>query len=57
MGAVAMEGQALMGLGNALALQGEPDRARQCLRDSIDILEKVNATHHLQQAKGLMATL
>ncbi|MGD9365961.1 MAG: adenylate/guanylate cyclase domain-containing protein [Desulfobacteraceae bacterium] len=56
-GAHGIEGQSLMGLGNAYAALGEPDRARQCLEESIAILDRINASHHLQQAKAMMKTL
>lgn len=56
-GALGIEGQALMGLGNAYAALGEPDRARRCLEESISILDKINASHHLQQARAMMETL
>ncbi len=57
MGAKAMEGQALLGLGHALALLGEPDQARSNLIQCIEILNKINATSHLQHAKTILETL
>lgn len=57
MGALAMQGQALMGLGNAYIELGKIDRARQCLTESIDILEKVNASHYLLGARGMLESL
>jgi class 3 adenylate cyclase/tetratricopeptide (TPR) repeat protein len=54
MGAQAMEGQALLGLGQALAVLGEPERAIRRLNQSIDILDQANASHHLEQAKAMI---
>jgi hypothetical protein len=52
MGARAMEGQILMGLGNALAMLDERDQAQTLLRQSVEVLEKVAANQHLEQAKA-----
>jgi hypothetical protein len=52
-----MEGQALLGLGNALAVLGKPDQARNTLNQSIAILDKAKALYHLQQARALIESL
>ena len=52
MGALAMEGQVLMGLGNALTMLDERDQAQTLLQQSVDVLENVGADHHLEQAKA-----
>jgi class 3 adenylate cyclase/tetratricopeptide (TPR) repeat protein len=57
MGAQTMEGQALLGLGNALSVLGDRDQARDKLNQSIDILSNANAAHLLQQAKTLIKAL
>lgn len=57
MGAHAMEGQALLGLGNALAVLGKPDQARKTLNQSVEILGKAKASSHLQQARALIESL
>ena len=57
MGAHAMEGQALLGLGNALAVLGKPDQARKTLNQSVEILDKAKASSHLQQARALIESL
>jgi hypothetical protein len=57
MGAVAMEGQALLGLGKALAMQAQPEQAVSILNQSVDVFEKVQATSHLEQAKTAIDAL
>lgn len=57
MGAVAMEGQALLGLAEALAAMNQPEQAGELLNQSIEILDQVNASHHLKQAKALASRL
>ena len=57
MGARSMEGQALLGLGNALALLGQRDRAGQMLNRSIRLLDQARASHHLKQAQASLETL
>jgi class 3 adenylate cyclase/tetratricopeptide (TPR) repeat protein len=57
MGAHAMEGQALMGLGSAHIVMEEVDQAKAILIDSIEKLYKINATHHLKAAMALLESL
>lgn len=57
MGARVMEGQALLGLGKILALLGEHQQAAQALAQSIDILEKTDASHYLEQARVALESL
>lgn len=57
MGAKAMEGQALLGLGQVLAAMDEPARARERLNQSLDVLDQANASHHLEQARASLESL
>jgi tetratricopeptide (TPR) repeat protein len=57
MGAVAIHGQALSGLAYVLALQGHKNRARESLARSIELLEQIDATDHLKQARNQLAAL
>ncbi len=57
MGASAMEGQALLGLGRTFGLLGQPDQAREVLSQSIDLLDRASATVHLKNARDLLASL
>lgn len=57
MGAQVMEGQALLGLGNALAALGKRVQAAGLLNQSIDVLANANASHHLEQARASLAAL
>jgi class 3 adenylate cyclase/tetratricopeptide (TPR) repeat protein len=51
LGAEAMEGQALLGLGPVLALLGDTREAQKTIKQSIEVFEKINATHYLKQAE------
>jgi tetratricopeptide (TPR) repeat protein len=57
MGAVAIHGQALSGLAYVLALQGHKDQARASLVHSIELLEQIDATDNLKQARNQLAAL
>ncbi len=57
MGAVAMQGQAWMGLGKTFALMGRKNQAQETLTKSIELLEKINATEHLKQARLELSAL
>ncbi len=57
MGAHAMEGQAMMGLGSVHAIMGAVDQARAILIECIEKLKDVNATHHLKEAETLLESL
>ena len=57
MGAVAMEGQALLALGKTFILMGRPVQARDALTQSIISLEQVHATTYLNQAREQLASL
>jgi tetratricopeptide (TPR) repeat protein len=51
MGATAMEGQALLGMGEVLAMMGKKKQAAATLDQSIQILERAKAGHHLKRAR------
>ena len=57
MGARAMEGQALMGLGNTLALMGQHEEAVQMLNQSVRVLQQTGSSHHLQEARASLEAL
>lgn len=57
MGARAIEGQALLELGNALVLLGETAQASASLRQSIAILTRCGASGHLEQAQRSLDSL
>jgi hypothetical protein len=57
MGAKAMQGQALLGLGNLLAAMGYPDQARKALYQSHDLLERSRADTYLQRADALLESI
>ncbi len=57
MGATAMEGKALLGLGRTFALLGQPDQAKEVLSQSIDLLDRASATVLLKNARDLLASL
>jgi class 3 adenylate cyclase/tetratricopeptide (TPR) repeat protein len=57
MGARVMEGQALMGLGKALTMMDKADQAKKTLHESLDILSKANAAHHLQEAREALEAI
>ncbi len=57
MGAHAMEGQALKGLGNFHAVMGDVHQARPILIESVEKLKKISATRHLKEAEALIASL
>ena len=52
MGAAAMEGQALLGLGKALAMMDQSDQALDSLKQSMDVFVELQATSHLELAKA-----
>lgn len=57
MGAHAMEGQALLGLGQILAMMGKADQAAKVLKQSVDIFLKADASHHLEQARATLESV
>jgi class 3 adenylate cyclase/tetratricopeptide (TPR) repeat protein len=57
MGALAVHGRALFGLGEVLASLGRREEARQAATRSIELMERVNATEHLIQARKRLETL
>jgi class 3 adenylate cyclase/tetratricopeptide (TPR) repeat protein len=57
MGAVALHGRAMFGLGEVLASLGRREEARQAMARSIELLEQVNATDHLIKARNRLAAL
>jgi len=57
MGAVAVHGQAMTGLGAVWASLGCRDQAQQTLERGIELLEQVHATEYLSQARKLLAPL
>ena len=57
MGAVALHGRALSGMGSVLASSGRREQARQALARSIELLETIHADGHLMQARKLLETL
>ena len=57
MGARAMEGQAMLGLGSAYDTLGDAGQAKNSIAKSIEILQQVKASHHLAEARNLMAAL
>jgi class 3 adenylate cyclase/tetratricopeptide (TPR) repeat protein len=57
MGARALEGQALLGLGKALAIMDKPEQAVEILNQSVDVFTKAKATFHLKQAKAAIESL
>jgi tetratricopeptide (TPR) repeat protein len=57
LGANTMQGQALLGLGNLLAIMGKPDRARQALYQSHDLLERSRSDIYLQRADALLESI
>ncbi len=57
MGANALQGQGLLGLGNLLAAMGQPDQARGTLYRSKDLLERSRADAFLVKADALLESL
>jgi class 3 adenylate cyclase/tetratricopeptide (TPR) repeat protein len=57
MAAGALEGQALLGLGKALAIMDKPDQAVEILNRSIDIFTKAKATFYLKQAEAVVESI
>jgi class 3 adenylate cyclase/tetratricopeptide (TPR) repeat protein len=57
MGANAMQGQALFGLGNLLAATGKPDQARKALYQSHGFLERSRADVYLERANALLESI
>ena len=57
MGAQAMHGQSLLGLGQVLADLGQSNQAREVLARSIDLLESTGAGLHLKKAKTLIDSI
>jgi class 3 adenylate cyclase/tetratricopeptide (TPR) repeat protein len=57
MGASAMHGQALLGLGHTWIILGKPDEARQALTQCMRLLEQSNAEEYLKQAKTLIGSI
>jgi class 3 adenylate cyclase/tetratricopeptide (TPR) repeat protein len=57
MGAVALHGRGLLGLGGVLASLGRRDEAQQALVRGIELLEQVKATEFLNQARMRLEAL
>jgi tetratricopeptide (TPR) repeat protein len=57
MGANAMQGQALFGLGNLLAAMGKPDQARKALYQSHDLLERSRSGTYLEKTNALLESI
>jgi class 3 adenylate cyclase/tetratricopeptide (TPR) repeat protein len=57
MGAVDLHGRAMTGLGEVLASLGRREQAQQAICRGIELLEQVNATEYLSQARKLLETL
>jgi class 3 adenylate cyclase/tetratricopeptide (TPR) repeat protein/energy-coupling factor transporter ATP-binding protein EcfA2 len=57
MGSVALHGRAMAGLGKVLASLGRREQAQQALVRGIELLEQVNATEYLSQARQDFAAL
>jgi hypothetical protein len=57
LGAAALEGQAMLGLGQAWAMMNRSDQAADMLNLSIDIFSRLNATSHLEQARTVIESL
>ncbi len=56
-GAAAVHGQAMSGLAYIQTLMGRRDQARQSLEQSIALLERIEATDHLEAARAQLAAL
>ena len=57
MGAVAVHGQAMTGLGAVWASLGRREQARQALERGVELLEQVHATAYLSEARKRLAAL
>lgn len=57
MGAVALEGQALLGLGKALAMMNQSGQAADILQQSMDVFASIQATSHLERVKAAIKAL
>ncbi|BBO89764.1 AAA family ATPase [Desulfosarcina ovata] len=57
MGALAMEGLSLLGLGKTLSIMEQPDQAAKLLEESMECLSKTGATVHLEAARAFAQTL
>jgi tetratricopeptide (TPR) repeat protein len=56
-GAAALHGRALFGLGDVLASLGRQEEAKQAIARSIELLETIHADGHLMQARKLLETI
>jgi hypothetical protein len=56
-GARAMEGRALLGLGKTMAAMDQPDQAAEILNESIAILTRINAPYYLREAQSAIDSL
>ncbi len=57
MGAVVLEGQALLGAGTVLAMMNRSESAVDILNQSVDVFARVQATVHMAQAKAAIDAL
>lgn len=57
MGANAIQGQALFGLGNLLAAMGKPDQARKAVYQSHDLLKRSRADAYLERTNALLESI
>jgi len=56
-GARAMEGRALLGLGKTMAAMDQPAQAAEILNESIAILTRINAPYYLREAQSAIDSL
>jgi tetratricopeptide (TPR) repeat protein len=56
-GAAALHGRALFGLGDVLASLGRQEEAKQAIARSIELLETIHADGHLMKARKLLETI
>jgi tetratricopeptide (TPR) repeat protein len=57
MGAVVLEGQALLGLGKAMAMMDQAGPAADVLQQSMDVFANIQATSHLERVKSAIEAL
>ena len=56
-GALGIEGQSLLGLGQAFSALGKSSQATEALTRSVAIFERINATHHLNRARTILESI
>ena len=57
MGAVVLEGQALLALGKALSMMDQSGQAADILQQSMDVFATIQATSHLERVKAAIGAL